>query len=109
MSLFNRRRFFECHDVLEVVWLATPGPIRTAYQGLIQAAIAYHHWSHDNPGGAMSLYRSSRRHLAPFAPTALGLDLAAFLRGHDACFSRDPLGAYHPLAVPVLQWLADER
>jgi Domain of unknown function (DUF309). len=43
-SLWNKRRYYEAHDVLEQLWLAERDPISARfYQALIQAAGAFVH------------------------------------------------------------------
>ena len=84
--MFNHHQFFACHDALEQVWLKTSGPQRDFYKGLIQTAVAFYHWSRGNLGGAMSLYRSSRRYLVRYRPSCLGVDVEAFLRRYTELF-----------------------
>ena len=54
-ALANRGLFFEVHELLEPVWLQAPEPARTALQGLIQIAVAFHHLENGNREGARSL------------------------------------------------------
>ena len=42
---FNRRFFFEAHDLWEEVWVETVGDHRLFYQGLIQTAVGFYHLS----------------------------------------------------------------
>lgn len=107
VELFNHRQFFQCHDVVEPLWLQTHGPARDFYRGFIQAAIAYYHWSRGNPRGALSLYRSSRRYLERYRPTFLGLDVANFLTRHTELFDwlRRHRLRYDARLVPVLRWV----
>ena len=86
VALYNHHRFFECHEVLEQLWLRTEGRPRDFYKGLIQAAVAFHHWSRGNPAGAMSLYRSSSRYLKKYLPVFLGVDVQDFLRRYAELF-----------------------
>ena len=52
---FNGQEWFECHETLEILWLKETGEVRDLYQGIIQIAIALHHWRNGNFGGAVSL------------------------------------------------------
>lgn len=54
-ALGNHGLFFEVHELLEPVWFRAPEPARTALQGLIQIAVAFHHLEHGNRAGARSL------------------------------------------------------
>lgn len=40
IECFNQGEFFQCHEVLEAVWVGEKGPDRLFYQGLIQVAVA---------------------------------------------------------------------
>ena len=105
IALYNHRRFFECHEVLEQAWLQTTGRDRDFYKGLIQAAVAFYHWSRRNPGGAMSLYRSSSRYLKRYTPAYLGVDVQSFLRRYTELFGwlRRHHLPYDPHLVPPIQ------
>lgn len=105
--LFNAHRFFECHERLEALWRETDGRPRDFYKGLIQAAVAFHHWSRGNPGGAMSLYRSSRRYLVRYLPTYLGFDIEGFVQQYTELFGwlRHHRLRYDARLVPVLRWV----
>jgi len=76
---FNRRRYFDSHEIWEGLWIAETGPGRSFYKGLIQAAVALHHLDRGNAHGAIKLLRRSRRYLEPFRPRYLGLEIEGFL------------------------------
>ncbi len=54
-SLANHGLFFETHELLEPAWFKAAEPARTALQGLIQVAVAFHHLESGNRAGARSL------------------------------------------------------
>jgi hypothetical protein len=54
-ALADHGLFFEVHELLEPVWFRAPEPVRTALQGLIQIAVAFHHLENGNRDGARSL------------------------------------------------------
>jgi hypothetical protein len=54
-ALANHGLFFEVHELLEPVWFRATEPVRTALQGLIQVAVAFHHLENGNREGARSL------------------------------------------------------
>ncbi len=54
-ALANHGLFFEVHELLEPAWFRAPEPTRTALQGLIQVAVAFHHLESGNLEGARSL------------------------------------------------------
>jgi uncharacterized protein len=80
IALFNRREFFEAHEVWEDLWHDTAGPERRFFQGLIQAAVAVYHAGNGNVPGATRLFHSGRRYMAAFPTYHLGLDVASFWR-----------------------------
>ena len=84
---FNDCEFFESHEVWEELWADTQGPSRKFYQGLIQVAVALHHFGNGNIRGARKLYDSSRAYLQPYAPLYMGINLDAFLAQFERCFA----------------------
>ncbi len=83
---FNAGDYYEAHDVLEQLWLATDGGDRAFYQGLIQIAGAFVHLKkqHARPwhptdgrrlGPASRLFHLGERNIAPFGPRHLGIDV----------------------------------
>ncbi len=87
---FNRGDYYEAHDVLEDLWLATTGPVYAFFKGLIQVAGCFvhlrkqfEHPHHHHHGRrlvpAARLFRLAIGHLTPFAPTHHGVDVAAVL------------------------------
>lgn len=59
ISLFNRRYYWETHEVLEDIWREETGERRLFYQALIQAAAALYHVLNDNPKGVLKLVPES--------------------------------------------------
>jgi bacterioferritin-associated ferredoxin len=55
ISLFNRRYFWETHEVLENLWMNEVGRKRSFYQGIIQAAASLYHVLGANPKGVIKL------------------------------------------------------
>ncbi len=83
-DLFRQGRYYECHDVMEEIWMETPDPERKFFQGLLQCAVALHHWENGNTHGARILYREGTKKLRPFCPCHLGVDLEAYLVDLDS-------------------------
>lgn len=79
IELFNAGRYVAAHEEFERVWLSTHGPDSDFLKGLIQAAIALHHFQEGNLEGAAQLYSGHRRYLAAYLPAHDGIDVAAFL------------------------------
>lgn len=84
---FNACDFFEAHESWEELWTEYRGPSRKFYQGLIQAAVALHHFGNGNIRGARKVYHSSRAYLEGYGPHHIGLDVKKFLTEFDRCFA----------------------
>ncbi len=86
---FNRKEYYECHEVIEALWLKTPknDTNRDLYKGVIQAAAALYQFDRGILSGARGLYKTSRAYLEKYTPAALGLDVAAMIHEMDACFA----------------------
>ena len=88
LELFNERKFFECHEVIEELWLETPvsAPHRDLYKGVIQAAAAIYQFERGILSGALGLYKKAVDCLEKYKPFALGLDVEALIQGMEECF-----------------------
>ena len=85
IQAFNRREFFQCHEILEELWLQEKAPIRDLYQGILQIGVGFYHLEGGNYKGAASLLRRGVRRLEPFAPSCLGVDMARLLAEAGHC------------------------
>lgn len=74
---FNRGEYYPCHETLEELWLAEKGPIRCLYQGILQLAVALHHWQRRNYRGAVALLESGGNKLATLPARCRQIDIAA--------------------------------
>ncbi len=79
-DLFNERDFYECHEVLEDLWMETFASERPYYQGLIQTATAFYHLENGNLAGARKLFATGLQYLKPFPDLYLGFDLGTYRR-----------------------------
>ena len=61
IAYFNACEFFEAHEVWEDLWKSYSGELRLFYKGLIQAAVALHHFGNGNIRGARKVYRQQPR------------------------------------------------
>jgi hypothetical protein len=64
IGLFNDERFFDAHEALEDVWRAAPPENKKFLQGLIQVAVAFHHYSTGNRVGMRGVLERAIRNLA---------------------------------------------
>ena len=79
IALFNDEEWFECHEVLEELWNGEQGLVRDLYQGILQVAVALHHWRNGNYGGAMLLCVSGVKLLRHVEPDCRGVDVAGLI------------------------------
>lgn len=105
-ELFNRRAFWDAHEVLEQVWRQDRDPFK---RGLIQYAAAMVHLSRDNRRGLALLLDRALQHLRPFSPQHDGFDVASLVAHAEACLAALPgiprgerLEAHVP--YPDLRW-----
>ncbi|MDP9267227.1 MAG: DUF309 domain-containing protein [Acidobacteriota bacterium] len=77
IALFNRREFFDAHEVLEDLWRVAEGPDKRFLQGLIQIAVGFHHLSTGNTIGARSLLGRGGEKLRGLPAVQDGIDVAA--------------------------------
>jgi len=87
IEYFNECEFFEAHEAWEELWTEYRGESRRFYQGLIQAAVALHHFGNENIRGAKKVYLSCLTYLDDYRPQHQGLDLEGFLTQLESCFA----------------------
>jgi predicted metal-dependent hydrolase len=76
---FNRGDWFECHETLEELWVGEKGELRDFYQGMLQFAVALHHWRNGNFKGALTLFQGGSDLLSRVAPVCRGVDVAGLI------------------------------
>jgi len=86
IEYFNECDFFEAHETWEELWTEYRGEARKFYQGLIQAAVALHHFGNGNVRGAKKVYLTSCGYLQEYPAVYEGLDLDTFLAKYARCF-----------------------
>lgn len=64
ITLFNESKFFDAHEVLEDVWRAASQEEKKIWQGLVQVAVAMHHYSTGNRVGMRSVLVRAMKNLA---------------------------------------------
>ena len=79
IRLFNEGEFFEAHEVLEDAWRAAPREDKAFLQGLVQLAVAFHHFSTGNKVGAASVLKKGKCNLENYPASYQGVEVAALL------------------------------
>lgn len=88
LELFDHGEYFECHEVIEDLWLEVPSedPYRDLYKGVIQAAAAIYQKERNIMSGALGLYKTSVVYLNKYKPSALGLNVNKFIKNLQSHF-----------------------
>ena len=63
IDLFNQKKYWDCHEVLEEIWLEEVSNIRYIFWAVIQVAVALHHCEQKNLTGARSMMAKAREKL----------------------------------------------
>ncbi len=97
VELFNERAFYDCHEVLEDLWLDNADESRRFYQGLIHLAAAYLLLFRGNKRGSLQRFTTTLGHLSAYPAHYEGLDVESIrsnvnawlldLQEHDAIYS----------------------
>lgn len=103
---FNRDRdYFECHEVLEELWLERGhDPL---YKGLLQIAVGLFHARRGNLSGGRKMLRSALERLSPYSEQTLGIDLGKLRRETEEYLSaiaegKEQAFAYYDLTIRLL-------
>ena len=80
---FNKREWFECHETVEDLWIGETGETRDFYQGIIQIAVALHHWRNGNFKGAISLLKGGAGYLGRVTEECQWVNVAALIADAD--------------------------
>lgn len=112
---FNRREYFECHETLELIWNAEPGPIRILYKGILQVGVGCYHLLRHNYRGATIKLQSGADYLEPFTPRCMGVEVGKLIA--DARRLRADLVALGPerfeevdlALLPVVRLVGDKH
>lgn len=91
---FNAGQWFECHETLEDMWVGEMGEMRDFYQGILQVAVALHHWRNGNFNGAVSLLDGGAGYLRRVRAVCQRIDVAALIAAADTL--RDALTGLGP-------------
>lgn len=79
IELFNRQKFYNCHDVIEEIWLQESSDQGPFLQGLIQASVAFYHYRNGKWGAARALFRQAVEKLEPYPEGHCGVGVKALV------------------------------
>ena len=100
LYLFNLKEYFECHEVIEGLWLKTPvdDKYRDLYKGVIQVAASLYQYDRQIHSGAKGLHKTAVGYLEKYSPVALGLNVRKLIEQINAYYS-DPSNTPKPVLV----------
>jgi predicted metal-dependent hydrolase len=110
---FNRRDWYECHEVVEDLWIGAVGETRDFFQGIIQIAIALHHWRNGNFGGAVSLLKGGAGYLGRVSDACQWVDVAALITDSDKMrdalemLGNERMALLPPSLVPLIKTVTE--
>jgi predicted metal-dependent hydrolase len=103
---FNDGYYFESHETLEDLWMVTPLPARTFFQGVIQLAAAFVHFYRREYPGIVKLLDAAIDKLSGFTPEQFGVDVSAIVaaasrvRDEIAALGEDRLEEWDAAGIP---------
>ncbi|HXR17341.1 MAG TPA: DUF309 domain-containing protein [Terriglobales bacterium] len=101
ISLFNHAKFFDAHEALEDIWREAPLENKKFVQGMVQIAVAFHHYSTGNRVGMRSVLERAIRNLGEPSGSFGQIQLAALLQSLGQW--REALDSNSPLpALPII-------
>jgi len=96
---WDQRRYFECHELLELAWKQGPEEDRDLWKGVIQVAVAGVHLQRSNPIGARRLLDRALGRLAGQPAVRRGIDVEGLRRTVGAALVRLDAGE-----LPQADW-----
>lgn len=110
---FNRGDWCECHETVEDLWIGTGGEVRNFYQGIIQIAIALHHWRNGNFGGAVSLLKGGAGYLRRVAGRCQWVDVSGLIADSDRMrtaleeLGKERMKSLDPAFIPLIKTVSE--
>ena len=106
IALFNAREFFQCHEVLEDIWMHEKPPRKRFLQSIIHFAVAFYHEGRANRLGALRQLRKGLAKLAPYVPVYEGVDTSRMFDEGLRCLAALEQGGHVP-EVPYIHMVPD--
>ena len=107
IDLFNAGEYYECHEVLEDIWVISCGQEKLFYQGVIMAAVAFYDYEVGRFGAAGTMYRKAKERLEQLPDQFMSLDVKSFIRQLDEFFTftvdEARAGQHQPAARPRIR------
>jgi len=75
LEKFNRGKYFEAHDLLEIAWMEDQSPGRDLYRAILQVSVAYYQILRGNYNGAGKMFLRMRKWLDPLPEICRGINI----------------------------------
>jgi predicted metal-dependent hydrolase len=75
LEKFNRKEYFEAHDLLERAWMEDDTPGRDLYRAILQVSVAYYQILRGNYNGAVKMFLRVRKWLDPLPESCRGINI----------------------------------
>lgn len=82
-TFFNRGEYYECHDLLEEIWMTEKD--NKFLQGLLQLSVGIYHFEYGNIKGSRLLLKSAKKYLTPYLPRYWDLELQPVVDYIERC------------------------
>jgi len=108
IAQFNTRDYFACHETLEELWNAEPGPIRVLYKGILQVGVGCYHLLRGNYRGALIKLQTGADYLEPYRTRCQGVEVerliedARRLRAAVVALGPERMAEVDPELLPVV-------
>lgn len=109
---FNNREWYDCHETVEELWLGEKGEMRNFLQGVLQIAVALHHWSNGNHGGAVSLLASGSNYLRLVPDICLWVHVATLIEDATRLrvtleeLGKENMASVNPSLIPLIKTIS---
>lgn len=85
---FNAHEFYECHDLLEEIWMEDKA--NKFLQGMLQLAVGIYHFEYGNIKGARWMFANARKYLLTYGPVMWDLNVDRVINYIDSCLAVMP-------------------
>ena len=109
---FNNREWYDCHETIEDLWIGEKGEVRDFLQGIIQIAIALHHWRNGNYGGSVSLLAGGVAYLKRVSDVCMWVDVPALIADSDRAraaleeLGKERMESLSQLLIPLIRTIS---
>lgn len=107
VDLFNAGDFYECHEVLEELWMDSQAPDRRFLQSLIHFAVGFYHHERGNRNGATRQLHKGLKKIQDYLPDWDGVQtelIEGEVRGRLARIEGGEIVADFPRIVQAAPW-----